>query len=171
MGTQRKVAAIGAPDANNKVAERLEKRHRSLCCALFARGTRYGRPKSNVGWRFDKSETPFDGCVRDPEFDADFLKDIYFKADPEYSGRFTVPVLWDKLTKTIVNNESADIIKMLNCEFDHICENPSLNLRPTHLVDQIEESNQWIYEQLNNGVYKAGFATSQEHCTQKVFFR
>lgn len=159
------MAAIGAPDANNKVAERLEECHRSCSCALFAGGTRYGRPKSNAGWRFDKSKAPFDGCTRDPAFDADFLKDIYFKADPEYSGRFTVPVLWDKLTKTIVNNESADIIKMLNCEFNDICENPSLDLRPARLVDQIEESNQWIYDQLNNGVYKAGFATSQEQCT------
>lgn len=96
--------------------------------------------------------------------DADFLKQLYLKADPCYSARFTVPVLWDTYYSTIVNNESSDIIKMFNSEFNQLCENPVLDLMPTNLKNVIEDANEWIYEELNNGVYKAGFATSQEEC-------
>lgn len=86
------------------------------------------------------------------------------KSDPSYKGRFTVPVLWDKKLSTIVNNESAEIIQMLNSSFNEFAENPSLNLRPQNLIKKIDDANQWIYDELNNGVYKAGFATTQDNC-------
>lgn len=120
------------------------------------------------GWHFDKSEEPFPGCTRDPVFDADFLRELYLKSDPSYKGRATVPVLWDKKLSTIVNNESADIIQMLNSDFNEFAENPSLNLRPQSLVEKIDQANEWIYDGLNNGVYKAGFATTQENCTRSI---
>lgn len=117
-----------------------------------------------LGWHFDKSEEPFPGCTRDPVLDADFLRELYLKSDPSYKARFTVPVLWDKKLSTIVNNESADIVQMLNSSFNEFAEHPSLNLRPQDLIERIDSANQWIYDGLNNGVYKAGFATSQESC-------
>lgn len=120
------------------------------------------------GWHFDKSKEPFPGCTRDPVFDADFLSELYLKSDPSYKGRFTVPVLWDKKLSTIVNNESADIIQMLNSGFNEFAENPSLNLRPQDLIEKIDHANQWIYDELNNGVYKAGFATTQDNCIRIV---
>lgn len=119
-----------------------------------------------LGWHFDKNEPIANGCSRDPEFDASYLKDLYLKADPNYSGRVTVPVLWDKETKTIVNNESADIIKMFNCEFNEFAKNHGLNLRPPKLEREIDQVNEWVYDELNNGVYKAGFATLQDKCTR-----
>ena len=91
-----------------------------------------------LGWHFDKSEEPFPGCTRDPVFDADFLRELYLKSDPSYKARFTVPVLWDKKLSTIVNNESADIIQMLNSSFNEFAENPSLNLRPQDLIERID---------------------------------
>lgn len=87
------------------------------------------------------------------------------KADPEYKGRFTVPVLWDKKHNTIVNNESSDIIRMFNESFNDIAGNTSLDFYPESLRPQIDEVNDWVYNELNNGVYKAGFATAQEECT------
>lgn len=79
-----------------------------------------------------------------------------------YSGNYTVPVLYDKIAKRIVNNESSDIIRMLNEQFNHLAKNSSLNLYTEHLRPQIEELNAWIYPNINNGVYRCGFAKSQE---------
>ncbi|MBD2504276.1 glutathione S-transferase family protein [Anabaena azotica] len=106
---------------------------------------------SSGGWVF---KTPEEGCQTLPE--------LYALAEPGYTGRSTVPVLWDKQTKTIVNNESADIIVMLNSEFNEFASNPSLNLYPEELKEKIDWWNEKIYANVNNGVYRCGFAQTQE---------
>ncbi|KAJ3292443.1 S-glutathionyl-(chloro)hydroquinone reductase [Rhizoclosmatium sp. JEL0117] len=119
------------------------------------------------GWHFSTpEETP--GCIPDDVNNAKYIKEIYFKANAEYSGRFTVPVLWDKKEQTIVNNESSEIIRMLNSEFNDFATNPSLDLYPTAHAAEIDSINSWIYDQINNGVYKSGFATTQEAYEKNV---
>ncbi|SDL53429.1 putative glutathione S-transferase [Paracoccus chinensis] len=104
-------------------------------------------------WRF---------TAPDPLTGADYLHQIYSGADPpEVSGRATVPVLWDKQRRTIVNNESAEILRMMNEGFGDLAD-PTLDLYPAELRDEIEALNARIYPRLNNGVYRAGFATTQE---------
>lgn len=100
----------------------------------------------------------------DPLFGAKFLRELYFKVDPDYSGRFTVPVLWDKKTNSIVNNESSEILRMFNTEFNHLLpkEQADIDLYPEHLRNEIDEQNEWVYDTVNNGVYKSGFATKPE---------
>ena len=73
-----------------------------------------------------------------------------------------MPVLWDKQRRTIVNNESSEIMRMFNSEFNHLAQNPQLDLYPQELRAQIDEVNAWVYDTINNGVYKCGFATKQE---------
>ncbi len=89
-----------------------------------------------------------------------FLYQLYLKADATYEGRVTVPVLWDKKTQTIVSNESSEIIRMLNSEFESL-SNSSADYYPTAHQDEIDQVNERIYNTINNGVYRAGFATSQ----------
>jgi putative glutathione S-transferase len=108
------------------------------------------------GWTFDAGE----GVVPDPVMGATALHQLYTRARPDYSGRATVPVLWDTERDTIVNNESAEIIRMLNGAFDGIGAKPG-DYYPAHLRDEIDALNDRIYDTLNNGVYKAGFATTQ----------
>jgi len=110
------------------------------------------------GWEF---RTDYPGATGDKLYDLPFLRDIYIRADPDISGRVTVPVLWDKSRETIVSNESAEIIRMFNGAFDGITGN-SDDYWPQELRDAIEPVNSRIYDTVNNGVYKAGFATSQE---------
>lgn len=103
------------------------------------------------------------GATGDRVNGAKYLKEIYLKADPSFSGPFSVPVLWDKKTQTIVNNESSEVIRMMNSEFNGLAtKNKGLDLYPAHLRDKIDELNGWIYNSINNGVYKCGFAQSQE---------
>ena len=90
------------------------------------------------------------------------LYEIYIKADPNYTGRVTVPTLWDRKTQTIVNNESAEIIRMLNSEFDEFAENDLPDLYPATFRALIDELNDRIYKTVNNGVYRCGFAKTQE---------
>jgi putative glutathione S-transferase len=89
------------------------------------------------------------------------LRDIYFSVEPEYSGRFTVPTLYDKKQKKIVSNESSEIIRMFYTAFDDILpeQYKKVDLLPESLKKQIEETNEWTYNDINNGVYKSGFAT------------
>jgi putative glutathione S-transferase len=89
------------------------------------------------------------------------LRDIYFNADPEYKGRFTVPVLYDFKQKKIVNNESSDVIRMFYTEFDDLLpeRHKRVDLFPARLRDEIEATNEWTYDNINNGVYKTGFAS------------
>ncbi|UCG73659.1 MAG: glutathione S-transferase family protein [Chromatiales bacterium] len=108
------------------------------------------------GWTF----APGHGVVPDDVNGATRLHEIYTKADPGYSGRVTVPVLWDRSRNTIVSNESAEIIRMLNTAFNEVGAN-GLDLYPPELRAEIDELNDDIYPNVNNGVYKAGFATEQ----------
>jgi putative glutathione S-transferase len=105
------------------------------------------------GWTFASG----DGTVPDPILDAQYLYQVYQSADRSYTGRVTVPVLWDKPSGTIVNNESADIIRMLNGAF----ATPGADFYPEPLRGEIDALNERIYDTVNNGVYKAGFATRQ----------
>ncbi len=108
------------------------------------------------GWTFLRE----DGATGDDLYGFDFMHQIYTKADPDYSGRVTVPVLWDKKTETIVSNESAEIIRMLNEAFDEWGD-ASLDFYPEDLRAEIDATNDLVYDNINNGVYKAGFATTQ----------
>ena len=109
------------------------------------------------GWTF---ETDAHGATGDTLYELPFARDIYLKADPQISGRVTVPILWDKERQTIVSNESSEIIRMLNSAFDGLTGN-SDDYWPEPLRSEIEEVNARIYDTLNNGVYKSGFATTQ----------
>jgi putative glutathione S-transferase len=111
---------------------------------------------SEHGWRF--SDAP--GTIPDTVNHAQFLQEVYVKADPTYTGRVTVPVLWDKQTHTIVNNESHDIMKILAVEFAEWATHP-VDVYPHALRQKIEETIDAIYLPINRGVYRAGFATSQ----------
>lgn len=108
------------------------------------------------GWTF----LPGDGVVADPINNAKFMHQIYTTADPDYSGRVTVPVLWDTLQKTIVSNESADIIRMFNNAFDAVGALDG-DYYPNAKRAQIDAINDRVYKTLNNGVYLSGFATTQ----------
>jgi putative glutathione S-transferase len=109
------------------------------------------------GWTFDDD---FDGATGDRLAGHRFLRDVYLAADPQMTGRVTVPVLWDKQTGTIVSNESSEIIRMFNGAFDEITGNTD-DYWPEERRAEIEEVNARVYSNVNNGVYKAGFATTQ----------
>jgi putative glutathione S-transferase len=102
------------------------------------------------GWVLDSAEA-----------ECHTLRDLYELAVPNYSGRCTVPVLWDQETQAIVNNESAEIIVMLNAEFNAFAQNPALDLYPKELQEQVDKWNEKIYPTVNNGVYRCGFAQTQ----------
>jgi putative glutathione S-transferase len=108
------------------------------------------------GWTFD----PGPGVIPDPIHQAKTLADVYVAADPKYSGRVTVPVLWDRQRGTIVSNESSEIIRMLNSAFDGLGAKPG-DYYPSDLRVEIDPLNERIYATVNNGVYKTGFATTQ----------
>lgn len=111
---------------------------------------------SDKGWRFGD----YPGAIPDTVNHADYLYELYVKANPAYTGRATVPVLWDRKTGTIVNNESADILRIFNTGFGDLADN-AVDLYPEDLCPEIDKLNDWIYPTLNNGVYRAGFATTQ----------
>jgi putative glutathione S-transferase len=105
------------------------------------------------GWELAPGADPVNG--------KRFLYEVYTEVNPTISGRVTVPVLWDKQKRTIVSNESAEIIRMLNSEFNEFAD-ASADFYPAELRGEIDEINEYVYPRINNGVYKAGFATSQE---------
>ncbi|KAF2680202.1 glutathione S-transferase [Lentithecium fluviatile CBS 122367] len=128
---------------------------------------------ATYGWYFSGRRGP----SRDPIYGVRWIKELYLKADPQYTGRVTVPLLWDKKTATIVNNESSEIIRMFFDGFDQFLspERREANkgvaaFVPPHLRTEIDTLNAWVYDAVNNGVYKAGFASSQaaynEHVTR-----
>lgn len=104
------------------------------------------------------------------------MSQLYRKADPGYEGRYTVPALWDKKTETIVNNESSEIIRMFYSEFDAFLPeedresgHPAGGFYPEALRGRIDEMNEWVYDTVNNGVYKTGFATTQQAYEAAIF--
>ena len=109
------------------------------------------------GWVFSDEA----GCVPDTVNGFQYLHQVYTKAQPDYSGRVSVPVLWDRKTATIVNNESSEIIRMLNGEFNAFARRPDLDFYPPELRAEIDTINALVYESINNGVYRCGFATTQ----------
>lgn len=111
------------------------------------------------GWTFAPAEGATPGATVDHVNGATWMHDLYRKADPQVNGRATVPVLWDKATGTLVSNESADILRMFDSGFGDLASGP--DLRPAALASEIDALNDWIYPRLNNGVYRAGFATTQ----------
>ena len=115
------------------------------------------------GWKFSDSQ----GTIPDTVNDTKYLREIYAIADSNYTGRVTVPILWDKETSTIVNNESREIIRMFDTEFAAIAQN-KIDLYPEGLQEKIERAIDDIYDPINNGVYKAGFAKSQAAYAEAV---
>lgn len=109
-------------------------------------------------WTFNKD---FKDATGDSLYDSQFLYQIYQKDNPEVTSKVTVPVLWDKKTKSIVNNESAEILRIFNSGFGDLAED-AIDLYPKHLQAQIDHVNDQIYEPINNGVYKTGFAKNQK---------
>lgn len=115
------------------------------------------------GWTF----APGEGVVADPILNAINVHEIYTAAQADYTGRVTVPILWDKKTNTIVSNESPEIIRMFNSAFDDVGALPG-DFSPPVLLAEIDELNEFIYPTINNGVYRAGFATTQEAYEEAV---
>ncbi|RJF37885.1 glutathione S-transferase family protein [Pseudoalteromonas gelatinilytica] len=113
------------------------------------------------GWTFDKDNH----STGDALFDSEFMHQIYTRNKADYSGRVTVPVLWDKKTQRIVSNESAEIIRMFNSAFNALTGNER-DFYPQSLRSEIDEVNEFVYHNINNGVYRAGFATTQEAYTE-----
>jgi putative glutathione S-transferase len=115
------------------------------------------------GWRFATSDEKVPGNTTPDTIhkDVTYLRDIYFEQNPDYEGRFTVPTLYDKKTNRIVSNESSEIIRMFYTAFDDLIdeEYKKVELFPEKLRKEIEEMNEWVYNDVNNGVYKSGFAT------------
>lgn len=128
------------------------------------------------GWRFvtpEDTDAPGEKVIPDPiEGHENFthLRDVYFSVAPDYEGRFTVPVLYDKKTQTIVNNESSEILRMFGSEFDALldAEHRAVDLYPEALRKEIDATGEWTYEFINNGVYRSGFATTQEAYERNV---
>lgn len=124
------------------------------------------------GWRFPVAgEHECEGATSEPLYGCKRLSELYYKAEKDFSGRYTVPVVWDKKTETIVNNESSEIIRFLNTEFNGFIEDESkrsLDFYPSELKYEIDEINEWVYHNINNGVYKTGFSTKQEIYDKEV---
>ncbi|MGE6480610.1 glutathione S-transferase family protein [Psychrobacter namhaensis] len=115
------------------------------------------------GWTFAEGK----GVIADPVVHARYLYEVYTAAKSDYTGRVTVPILWDKKTNTIVSNESSEIIRMFNSAFDEVGATTG-NFIPPELLAEIDDINTFVYSAVNNGVYKAGFATTQEAYEQPL---
>lgn len=114
------------------------------------------------GWRFNQADEqdPAHG-ERDPLHDWTYLSEGYLATNPQFEGRITVPTLWDTETDRVVNNESSDVIRMLNSAFDEFAVHPERDYYPAELRAEIDAINDWVYPTVNNGVYACGFATTQ----------
>jgi len=113
--------------------------------------------RGDDGWQFTPEK---DGCTEDSLYGSDYLRELYVEADPDATGRVTVPVLWDTEEETIVNNESKEILRMLDTEFDAIAER-DVDLYPDGYQEEVDRIIEDIYEPINNGVYRSGFADTQ----------
>ncbi|WBW75584.1 glutathione S-transferase [Schizosaccharomyces osmophilus] len=147
--------------------------HRTLIVRKL-KGLEEVLPVHVVGWYMGPNGWDFEterGSTGDAIYQSPFLRNLYFRADPNYNMRFTVPVLWDVKHHTIVNNESAEIIRTLNYELNDLIKDPKkkeLDLYPKDLRSEIDRWNDYFYETLNNGVYKSGFATKAEAYEKNV---
>lgn len=150
-GRYRLYAALTCPWASRALIARKLKKLEQLVSVSIAEPA-----LTDQGWRFGD----YPGADRDSLNGATYLHEIYTRADPSFTGRATVPVLWDIARETIVNNESADILRMFNSGFGALAE-PSIDLYPEDLRAQIDALDARVYLRLNNGVYRAGFATTQ----------
>lgn len=126
--------------------------------------TLVGPQERQQGWELSGREGPYPDMVNGKHF----LHEVYAQAVPDYTGRVTVPLLWDKQTGRIVNNESSEIVRMLNREFDALATRPLPDLYPPELRERIDAWNDLIYRTVNNGVYRAGFATEQAKYEEAV---
>jgi putative glutathione S-transferase len=115
------------------------------------------------GWVFDG----YEGASKDHLFGFDYMHQVYTKAKVDITSRVTVPVLWDKKHNTIVNNESAELIRIFNSAFNELTGSTQ-DYYPEHLREEIDKVNEYVYHNVNNGVYKAGFATTQEAYEEAV---
>ncbi|KAF1836388.1 glutathione S-transferase Gst3 [Decorospora gaudefroyi] len=127
-------------------------------------------PKGEPGWRFDAS---YPGATRDHLFDSQFLHQLYFRDDPAYKGKYSVPVLWDKKTGRIVSTESIEMVRWLPSAFDSVLDGgnwriKSLDFYPQALRGSIDEVTPWLTSLVCSGVYKAGFATTQDEYEKNV---
>ena len=118
---------------------------------------------TDQGWSFGG----YEGADEDPLFGSNYIHELYTRADPHFTGRATVPALWDMKRNIMVNNESADIVRMFDTAFEHMVPS-ELRLYPEDLHEEIDALNPLIYDTLNNGVYKAGFATTQQAYDEAV---
>lgn len=136
----------------------------------YPKGDESGWP----GWRFPENDNAYPAATVDKLFGSDYLHQVYFKADPEYKGRYSVPALWDTKTDTMVNNESADLLRNFQTAFDDLLtqegktKEASIHLYPEHLREKIDSICEWMGDNLNTGVYKAGFAPDQETYDKNV---
>jgi putative glutathione S-transferase len=124
-------------------------------------------PVSVVDWEMMENGWTFSETNTDNQFNSDFMHQIYTRAKSDYTGRVTVPVLWDKQKNTIVNNESSELLRMLNTEFNAFTD-VAHDFYPEHLREEIDVINESVYHKVNNGVYKSGFATTQEAYEEAV---
>lgn len=132
-----------------------------------------GDDKGWPGWRFpDRAAPPYEGATDDKLFGSEYMHEVYFKDDKDYKGRYSVPVLWDTKSGRIVNNESAELLRWMPTAFNGVLSVDSperaLDLYPEHLREKIDHISQWMQPHLNGGVYRAGFATTQEDYDDKV---
>jgi glutathionyl-hydroquinone reductase len=144
-------AAFGCPWATRVLIARKLKRLEDVVSVAIVEPA-----LTEEGWRFGD----YPGADRDAVNGATYLHEIYTRADPHFTGRATVPALWDKQRQTIVNNESADLLRMFNAGFGALAD-ASIDLCPEELRNAIDALNAEVYDSLNNGVYRAGFATTQ----------
>ncbi|KAK7747097.1 hypothetical protein SLS62_009253 [Diatrype stigma] len=124
-----------------------------------------GDDKGWPGWKFPSADDPYEGATPDRLFGSQYLHEVYFRADPDYRGRYSVPVLWDTKEGTIVNNESLELLRWLPTAFDDLLPagkpERALTLYPPHLRARIDAVSPWLQRDFNTGVYRAGFATDQ----------
>jgi len=120
-----------------------------------------GKPLKNSAGNGGPFPAAFPNNEPDPFVGAKSIREVY-EAAGDKDGKYSVPILWDKKKKTVVSNESSEIIRMLNKEFKQFAKNPDLDLRPDDMVEAIDSVNEWIYPTINNGVYRCGFAKNQK---------
>lgn len=143
----------------------------SIVCP-YPKGDENGWP----GWKFPPTNDEYPGATVDNLFSSDYLHQVYFRDDPGYKGRYSVPLLWDTETNKIVNNESIEIMKNLNTAFNDLLREKgrlnqaNMNFYPERLQSKIDEICDWMQRDLNSGVYKAGFAPDQGVSRQDLLF-